>query len=81
MKQNAATLKGHLGACTLVLVMMDVFKPGELPNPPKGPFYETDIATYHDLHLAALHVELNCVVLRHGGGYKVLGKFPEPLSL
>ncbi|KAL8826604.1 MAG: hypothetical protein Q9191_003699 [Dirinaria sp. TL-2023a] len=66
-----------VGACTLVLAMMDIFKPGELPNQPKGPFYETDIATYSDLHFAALNVELHCVVLRHGGGYGAVGRFPR----
>lgn len=64
-----------VGACTLVVVMMDIFKPGELPNPPKGPFYETDIATYSDLHFTALNVELQCVVLRHGGGYGAVGEY------
>lgn len=70
--------KRSLGACTLVVVMMNVFKDGDLPDPPKGPFYDTEVTTYHDLHMAAVQVELHCVVLRRSGGYEALGEFLDP---
>ena len=62
-----------IGACTLVIAMLDVFGEGDLPNPPEGPFYDTDVASFRDLQLDAGRVDLSCVVLQHSGGYRVAG--------
>ena len=65
------------GGCTLVIAMMDVFGSGDLPNPPEGPFYHTDFASFRDLVLYAGRIEISCVVLQHSAGYLVGGEaFP-----
>lgn len=62
------------GKCTLVIAMLDVIPDGDLPNAPKGPLYSTDVATFRDLKYYADNVLLECVVMRHGAGYRVAGR-------
>lgn len=63
----------RIGDCTLVIAMLDVFGKGDLPNAPPGPLYDTDVATFRELSLGADSIDLSCVVLRHGGGYRIAG--------
>ena len=63
-----------IGSCTLVIAMMDVFGSGDLPNPPEGPFYDTDFSNFGELSLYAGLIEISCVVLQHSAGYRVGGK-------
>lgn len=53
--------------------MMEIFGKGDLPNAPKGPFYDTDVASFRDINIYATRVDLSCVVLRHSAGYHVAG--------
>ena len=65
------------GRCTLVIAMLDVIPDGDLPNPPEGPLYGTDVATFRELKYSADNILLECVVMRHGAGYRVAGRSPE----
>jgi len=67
------------GACTLVIAMLDVFEKRDLPNPPPGPLYDTDVATFRELSLSADSIDLSCVVLRHGAGYRIAGRSSHPM--
>ena len=57
--------------------MLDVIPDGDLPNAPKGPLYGTDVATFRDLKFYADNILLECVVMRHGAGYRVAGRSLE----
>ncbi len=58
--------------------MLDIFGEGDLPNPPPGPLYDTDVATFREISLYADSIDLSCVVLRHGGGYRIAGGLFRP---
>ena len=66
-------INSKTGKCTLVIALLDVFPDGALPNAPKGPLYNTDVATWRDLKFHADNILLQCVVLRHSAGYRVAG--------
>lgn len=57
--------------------MLNIFPRMDLPEPPKGPFTPTDVASFHELYEAASSVQLNCVALLHQAGYREEGKRGE----
>ncbi|KAL8724566.1 MAG: hypothetical protein Q9166_007876 [cf. Caloplaca sp. 2 TL-2023] len=63
------------GTCTLVVTLLGIFPSMDLPEPPKGPFKDSDISTFYDLHQAASRIQKHCVAWVRQAGYEDLGSF------
>ncbi|KAL8898888.1 MAG: hypothetical protein Q9207_006474 [Kuettlingeria erythrocarpa] len=58
------------GTCTVVIAMLGIFPPVDLPDPPRHPFTPTDVTNFHNLYQAAKSVHLNCVTWLKQAGYQ-----------
>ena len=66
---------GFLGTCTLMIAMLNLFPPRDLPDPPRGPpLMSSDVSTFYDLHESAIKVFQTCVNWLHQVGYQDVGK-------
>ncbi|KAL8924517.1 MAG: hypothetical protein Q9208_003992 [Pyrenodesmia sp. 3 TL-2023] len=61
------------GTCTVVIAMLDIFPPSDLPEPPRPPFWPSDITSFHELYQAATSVHLNCLTWLKQAGYQQEG--------
>lgn len=50
------------GTCTLAIVMLNFFAPGELPGTDEGPHASRDVTTFYDIWQAARQIETACLV-------------------
>ena len=63
-----------IGSCTLAIVMLELFGPGELPGVQRRPFAMSDTASFREVYKAAKAVETDCLLPGKRPGWEPLGE-------
>ncbi len=66
--------KYRFRSCTMAIVMLDFFIPGEVPGTGRGPFPNKDISTLRQAFTAARNVLHLCLQIRRELGWLEIGK-------
>ncbi|MCJ1459830.1 hypothetical protein MMC28_010209, partial [Mycoblastus sanguinarius] len=61
-----------VSSCTLAIVMLELFGPGELPGVQRRPFAMSDTASFREVYKAAKAVETDCLLPGKRPGWEPL---------